>query len=115
MQQSMLVVPQSMAFFQSVILLSLWSTTIGQSPLGIDSWLLTSHAIVQATSTPVLSKVLRRDQELPAGESDIDAWCIWNHLCVAHLQYVLSTNVVMTNGSGTALVLGGRHFSIRVI
>ncbi|KAJ6785329.1 hypothetical protein PWT90_02596 [Aphanocladium album] len=34
----LLIVPQPGHFFQAVIVVSLWSITIGQAPLGIDSW-----------------------------------------------------------------------------
>lgn len=74
-----------MDFFQSVLILSLWSTTVGQVPLSIDGWLLTSYAIQQALASPKFSFL----NEQKAAHIDInclDRWCVWNHLCLAHLQ-----------------------------
>ncbi|PYI24540.1 hypothetical protein BO99DRAFT_320837, partial [Aspergillus violaceofuscus CBS 115571] len=84
---SLLVVPQTTPFFQAVLILSLWSTTIGQVPLSIDSWLLTGYALQQALISPDFMEVTRPDATLPAVQGHIDAWCLWNHLCLAHLQH----------------------------
>jgi hypothetical protein len=85
---SLLIVPQPIEFFQAVLILSLWSTTIGQVPLSVDSWLLTGYALQQAMASPEFMEVFRDRSNISEGESQIDAWCLWNHLCVAHLQYV---------------------------
>lgn len=42
---AMLSVPQPIEFFQSSLVLSLWSTTIGQIPLNVDGWLLSGFAL----------------------------------------------------------------------
>ena len=83
---SLLTVPQSIEFFQATLILSLWSTTIGQVPLSIDSWLLTGYALQQALASSHFNEVLRPDPRPLTSRSHLDAWCIWNHLCVAHLQ-----------------------------
>lgn len=85
---SLLTVAQSIEVFQSILVLSLWSTTIGQRPLAVDGWLLTSYAIHQAQVCPIFQEVLRQPlRPRPLEEnSHINAWCIWNHLCLAHLQ-----------------------------
>jgi hypothetical protein len=83
---SLLVVPQSLEFFQATLILSLWSTTIGQVPLSIDSWLLTGYALQQGLASPHFSEVLRFGQRPPSNKQHLDAWCLWNHICVAHLQ-----------------------------
>ena len=83
--RALLTVAGSMEFFQSVLILSLWSTTVGQVPLGIDGWLLTSYAIQQALASPRFS-FLREPTATPVGGDCLDRWCIWNHLCLAHLQ-----------------------------
>ncbi|PLB52112.1 hypothetical protein P170DRAFT_453613 [Aspergillus steynii IBT 23096] len=88
---SLLIVPQSLHFFQAVLILSLWSTTIGQVPLGVDSWLLTGYALQQALISPDFTEVFRSSMVLPTARSHIDAWCLWNHLCLAHLQYCVGT------------------------
>ncbi|KAK4082075.1 hypothetical protein Purlil1_11298 [Purpureocillium lilacinum] len=88
LQQAMLAADQPIEFFQAVVILSLWSSTIGQRPLSIDSWLLTSHAFVQATSSPAIAHILQPSyQRATSRECDLDVIYIWNHLCVAHLQY----------------------------
>ncbi|KAM5369641.1 hypothetical protein ACJZ2D_008900 [Fusarium nematophilum] len=88
---SLLQVPQSIDFFQTVLVLSLWSTTIGQVPLSIDSWLLTGYAIQQALASPHFAEISRPSSGLSTSRSDPDSWCLWNHLCVAHLQYCVGT------------------------
>lgn len=85
--RALLVVPQSIEHFQAILILSLWSTTIGQQPLSIDSWLLTGYALQQGFASSCFPDLLSKvgpGQEIE--ESHIDAWCLWNHLCVAHLQ-----------------------------
>ncbi|KIW14107.1 hypothetical protein PV08_06888 [Exophiala spinifera] len=88
---ALLTVPQSTEFFQAALILSLWSTTIGQVPLSIDSWLLTGYAIQQSLASPYFNRVFQEEQDLHVSKADLDAWCIWNHLCVAHLQYCVGT------------------------
>jgi hypothetical protein len=83
---SLLVVPQSVEFFQATLVLSLWSTTIGQVPLSIDSWLLTGYALQQSLASSHFNRVFQDEENLTVAKVDLDAWCIWNHLCVAHLQ-----------------------------
>lgn len=85
---SLLIVPQPIEFFQAVLILSLWSTTIGQVPLSVDSWLLTGYALQQALASPEFAEVFRTTSDIPAAISRIDVWCLWNHICLAHLQYV---------------------------
>jgi hypothetical protein len=87
-QQAMLIAPQTLEFFQATIILSLWSTTIGQFPMSIDGWLLTSHAIMQASASPIFASITPPSR--PNFGTDLDQVYIWNHLCVAHLQYVNS-------------------------
>ncbi|KAH7304205.1 putative C6 finger domain protein [Stachybotrys elegans] len=86
---SLLEVPQSIEFFQTCLILSLWSTTIGQVPLSIDSWLLTGYAIQQALASPHFAEVSRPSSNVST--SHLDLWFLWNHLCVAHLQYCVGT------------------------
>ncbi|KAH7130981.1 hypothetical protein EDB81DRAFT_905749 [Dactylonectria macrodidyma] len=88
---SLLEVPQTIEFFQAALILSLWSTTIGQVPLSIDSWLLTGYALQQALASPHFSEVLRFGSVSATSQVRLDSWCLWNHLCVAHLQYCVGT------------------------
>jgi hypothetical protein len=80
--ESLLIAPQPLEFFQAVLILSLWSTTIGQAPLSIDSWLLTGYALQQAVVSPDFANVFFPSTDIP----QLDNWCLWNHLCLAHLQ-----------------------------
>jgi hypothetical protein len=85
LSRSLLTVAGDMAFFQAVLILSLWSTTVGQVPLSMDGWLLTSYAIHHAQANPIFSHVSGRPSQPPT-DDELDAWCIWNHLSLAHLQ-----------------------------
>jgi hypothetical protein len=83
---SLLDVPQSKEFFQAAILLSMWSTTIGQTPLSIDSWLLSGFALQHSLASDVFAPVTSENLSVSLNRSELDSWCIWNHLCLVHLQ-----------------------------
>ncbi|KAF4459062.1 nicotinamide mononucleotide permease [Fusarium albosuccineum] len=87
---SLLEVPQTVEFFQAALILSLWSTTIGQVPLSVDSWLLTGYALQQAFISPHFAEILRPGSTTMT-TLELDSWCLWNHICVAHLQYCVGT------------------------
>jgi hypothetical protein len=59
---SLLVVPQSIYFFQAALVLCLWSTTIGQVPLSIDSWLLSGFALQHCLSTSLFEPVMNKSE-----------------------------------------------------
>lgn len=84
---TLLIVPQSMAFFQAALILSLWSTTIGQAVMSIDSWLLSGFALQHCLSSDLFAPITNTIQTSPLTRQEIDRWFIWNHLCVVHLQY----------------------------
>jgi hypothetical protein len=84
--QSLLVVPQPVEHFQATLILSLWSTTIGQVPLSIDGWLLTGYALQQGFASPYFTDIPQVALNRRPKKCHVDAWCLWNHLCVAHLQ-----------------------------
>lgn len=84
---ALLVVPQSTSFFQAALILSQWSTTIGQVPLSIDSWLLSGFALQHCHSTDLFSPVLHKTKPSSMTRLELNRWCIWNHLCLVHLQY----------------------------
>lgn len=105
---SMLTAPQPMEFFQAALVLSLWSTTIGQVPLSVDGWLLSGFALQHSQASIVFgqgsSGSARKDQHLKL--------TVWNHLCLAHLQYVLKCNKIYGNlliPAGTASELAERR------
>lgn len=85
--RALLVVPQSIEHFQAALILSLWSTTIGQLPLSIDSWLLTGYALQQGFASSCFPDISKTSSSWDIEKAHVDAWCLWNHLCVAHLQY----------------------------
>lgn len=86
---SLLNVPQSIEFFRAAVVLSMWSTTIGQTPLSIDSWLLSGFALQHSLASEIFSDVTSGNGTRGSGslrKSELDRWCIWNHLCLVHLQ-----------------------------
>ncbi|OAA58224.1 Major facilitator superfamily domain, general substrate transporter [Cordyceps fumosorosea ARSEF 2679] len=89
--KALLVVPQTVEHFQALLILSLWSTTVGQQPLSIDGWLLTGYALQQGFASACFPGQSKLRQGGNAEQSDVDAQCLWNHLCVAHLQYCVGT------------------------
>lgn len=86
---ALLTAPQSIEFFQATIILSLWSTTIGQVPLGVDSWLLTGFALQHCLGSSLFEPILSNaDSRLGLSRWNLDKFHIWNHICLAHLQSV---------------------------
>lgn len=69
---SLLTVPQSIEFFQAVLILSLWSTSIGQVPLSIDSWLLTGYALQQGLASPRFANILGPDSRMLSSYAEWD-------------------------------------------
>lgn len=90
---ALLVVPQSMAFFQAALILSLWSTTVGQAVMSIDSWLLSGFVLQHCFSSDLFASVTNTTQSQPSPltRQQVSRWFIWNHLCVVHLQYCVGT------------------------
>ncbi|KAF2730205.1 hypothetical protein EJ04DRAFT_580042 [Polyplosphaeria fusca] len=87
---AMLDVPQPIEFFQASLVLSLWSTTIGQVPLSIDSWLLSGFALQHS----IASGLFPPSSESPTSiqsKRELDRLCVWNHLCLVHLHYCVGT------------------------
>jgi hypothetical protein len=84
----LLDVPQSIAFFQAAVVLSMWSTTIEQTPLSIDSWLLSGFALQHSLASEVFAPVIAGSggQAASLSKSELDRWCVWNQLCLVHLQ-----------------------------
>lgn len=82
---SLLITPQTEEFFQAVIVLSLWSTTIGQVPLSIDGWLITSYALQQGLVSPAFAEIAGQTHRQPSSAKS-SSQNLWVHLCLAHLQ-----------------------------
>jgi hypothetical protein len=89
LSRALLIVPQSVAFFQAALILSLWSTTIGQAVMSIDSWLLSGFALQHCLSSDLFAPIINTAQLSPLSRQEVDRWFLWNHLCVVHLQYEL--------------------------
>ncbi|QPH03834.1 hypothetical protein C2857_000214 [Epichloe festucae Fl1] len=89
LSSALLIVPQPMEFYQAAIILGLWSTTIGQVPLSIDNWMLTGYALQQALASPFFIEAFRCSPSVPVTKAHRDAWCLWNHLTLAHLQQAM--------------------------
>lgn len=86
LSSNMLEVPQSIEFFQSTLILSMWSTTIGQTPLSIDSWLISGIALQHGLASDVFAHITNAADSSSLGKDGLDRWCIWNHICLVHLQ-----------------------------
>jgi hypothetical protein len=78
--------PQTIEFFQAALILSLWSTTIGQVPLSLDSWLLSGFALQHCLASNLFDPVMDASHQSFRSKRELDRWCIWNHLCLTHLQ-----------------------------
>lgn len=91
LSMALLDVPQSRAFFQAAVILSMWSTTIGQTPLSIDSWLLSGFALQHSFASEIYAPIPSGTRSISMSKTELDHRCIWNHLCLAHLQYTPQT------------------------
>ncbi|KAJ5564018.1 hypothetical protein N7513_000260 [Penicillium frequentans] len=90
---TLLVAPQSIEFFQAALILCMWSTTVGQVPLSIDSWLLSGFALQHSQSSPLFAAVTSQSQPpIRMDEKTLDRCYLWNHLCLAHLHYCVGTS-----------------------
>jgi hypothetical protein len=83
---ALLTTPQSIDFFQAALILCMWSTTVGQTPLSIDSWLLSGFAIQHCLTSGHFDAVLGTQSNFRSPHKLLVRWSVWNHLCVAHLQ-----------------------------
>jgi hypothetical protein len=82
---AMLTVPQPIEFFQASLVLGMWSTTIGQTPLTIDSWLLSGFALQHSIASGLFHSI-GQARRTPQDKQELDHLCVWNHLCLVHLQ-----------------------------
>lgn len=79
--------PQTLPFFHASLILSMWSTTAGQTPLSIDSWLISGFALQHSLSCDVLKPVIGSSGRVPGSNRRLfSIWSTWNHLCLVHLQ-----------------------------
>ncbi|KAJ5248896.1 hypothetical protein N7468_000347 [Penicillium chermesinum] len=89
---TLLTAPQSVEFFQAVLILCMWSTTVGQVPLSIDSWLLSGFALQHTQSSPLFATVTAQSLPTRLDDKALNMCCLWNHLCLAHLHYCVGTS-----------------------
>lgn len=83
---TLLTTPQPLEFFQAALILCMWSTTVGQTPLSLDSWLLSGFALQHCLTSGHFDVVLGAPSTARASRSLLARWSIWNHLCLVHLQ-----------------------------
>ncbi|KAF2791830.1 hypothetical protein K505DRAFT_418841 [Melanomma pulvis-pyrius CBS 109.77] len=109
---AMLNVPQPVEFFQASLVLGMWSTTIGQIPLSIDSWLLSGFALQHSIASGIFHSS-GEVSRMPQDKRELDRLCIWNHLCLVHLHYCVGTrrNAVIDRKdvNKCRLILGSDH------
>lgn len=111
---------QSFEFFQAVIVLCMWSTTVGQNPLGIDSWLVSGFALQHCFATKIFKSITGNSTAFSQSRQHLDRLRVYNHLVLVHLQYVLAlpTGSPESLGNGinvhlaTAAGLGGNRASV---
>jgi hypothetical protein len=86
---SLLSTWQTLDTFQAALILAMWSTTVGQTPLSIDSWMISGFAIQHAISSDLFTPVL---QPVSATNTEsLSLLKLWNHLLLVHLHYAVGT------------------------
>ncbi|KAF2668847.1 hypothetical protein BT63DRAFT_286957 [Microthyrium microscopicum] len=88
---ALLTTPQSLEFFQAALILCMWSTTVGQTPLSIDSWLLSGFALQHCLTSSIFDVVLGKQTHITGTHQLHVRWSVWNHLCLVHLHYCVGT------------------------
>jgi hypothetical protein len=88
LSSALLLSSQGLEFFQAVIVLCMWSTTVGQNPLGIDSWLVSGFALQHCLSTKLFRSITGNSTPFSQSRQHLDRLRIYNHLVLVHLQYV---------------------------
>lgn len=68
----LLDVPQSIEFFQAALILSMWSTTIGQTPLSIDSWLLSGFALQYSLASDIWGSIANAKSSASLAKSELN-------------------------------------------
>ncbi|KAH9214558.1 hypothetical protein DL95DRAFT_365708 [Leptodontidium sp. 2 PMI_412] len=87
--KALLTVPQTFDFFQATVILSMWSTTIGQVLLSVDSWLSSGFALQHSLASDVFKPV--NQESLQVTRQNIGYLSVWNNLCLTHLHYSVGT------------------------
>jgi hypothetical protein len=75
-----------LTFFQATLVLSLWSSAVGQSPNGLDAWLMTGVAIQHGSISESVKDVATGKVQIIKEETQVDCLYLWNHLCLSHLH-----------------------------
>lgn len=87
LSSALLVSAQNLEFFQAVIVLCMWSTTVGGSPLGIDSWLISGFGLQHCFSTKLFQPIVGTSSvAFCQSRQHLDRLRIFNHLVLVHLQ-----------------------------
>lgn len=87
LNQSLMVVPQTLEFMQTVALLAIFSSSLSDGDIVFDGWFLSSIGLEHLVTKDVLGLAMSFDgDEKPVTDFDeLTAYRIWNHLCLAHL------------------------------
>lgn len=87
MNQSLMVVPQTLEFMQAVALLAIFGSSLSDGDIVFDGWFLSSIALEHLVTKDVLGLAMPFDGDQgPVTDFDeLTAYRIWNHLCLAHL------------------------------
>lgn len=89
--EAVLAVPQGFDFFKAAVILSFWSTTIGTTPLSLDSWLLSGIALQQCIASNFPTPTRHAAGTQTKSGQTLARRCVWNHLCLSHLHYCVGT------------------------
>ncbi|KAL4929924.1 uncharacterized protein BDV17DRAFT_281100 [Aspergillus undulatus] len=77
----------------AVLVLCMWSTTVGQVPLSIDSWLLNGFALQHCQSSSLFTAVINQSPTTSAHDKQtLDRLFLWNHICLVHPHYCVGTS-----------------------
>lgn len=90
LSQQLLQSPQPLEFFQAILLLTLWSTTIGQKPLSIDAWLVTGFGIQHSSASDVFKESHSSSRLESENGNTVGKLLLWNRLCLSHLHACIS-------------------------
>ncbi|KAF2485633.1 hypothetical protein BDY17DRAFT_322462 [Neohortaea acidophila] len=89
-RETILHTQHSIEFFQAILLLSLWPTTLGQRLMSIDSWLISGYALQNGLISNSFKSKLASDAGVEQETSSLRSVLVRNHLCLAHLHASVS-------------------------
>ncbi|KAH8725307.1 hypothetical protein GQ44DRAFT_681746 [Phaeosphaeriaceae sp. PMI808] len=121
LSEALLSTPQPIGFFQSALILSMWSTTMAKATLSVDSWLLSGFALQHSIAARLFNQ-LTINNGSGCTKAVLDRLCVWNHLCLVHLHYCVGTRrravIDQKDIDRSRLILGSENatsFETRVV